>query len=165
MRTPKTERPAQRRPFEPIKPAPPVGDCPDWVHPEGRALWDRLAPQLAFAGMLRPADAQALTRYCDAWARWVEAAKFISANGEFFVVKNKQAQIAGFQYFPQTHQYHRFHKMLIQLERELGLTPAARARLHADAREPPLPPGGVDELKRRMFLGYPDDRPARGRGA
>lgn len=164
MRPPNPRNPARRAP-EPIKPASPVGECPDWVHPEGRALWDRLVPQLAFAGMLRPADAQALTRYCDAWARWVEAARFIAANGEFFVIRNKAGQVTGFQNFPQTHQYHRYHKMLIQLERELGLTPAARARLHADGQEPSLPPGGVDELKRRLFFGYPDDRPSRGRGA
>lgn len=148
---PRPTRGNRRAAPAPLKPPSPVGECPDWVHPEGRALWERLVPHLAFAGMLRPPDAQPLTRYCDAWARWTEAARFINANGEFFAIKDKAGRVVGFQNFPQTHQYHRYHKMLVQLERELGLTPAARARLAVERSASDLPPGGVEELKRRLF--------------
>ena len=122
------------------EPQPPKGvpDRPDWLGPEACAVWDRLVPLLQVSGILTPLDGQALTRYCDAWARWVSAARFIHQHGEMYPLKDERGRVKCFMPFPQTVTYHKMAQMLIRLEQELGLSASARSRIYAPLPGDPL---------------------------
>lgn len=57
---------------EPQAPEPHRLSCPRWVHPTGRKLWRRVAPQLAATRVMRDWDIEGLAIMCDAYGRYVE---------------------------------------------------------------------------------------------
>ena len=63
-----------KRPQNPFEPVPVKGDikCPDWLLPEAKKEWKRLAPALEAMGVLTMADQTAFEGYCQAYARWKE---------------------------------------------------------------------------------------------
>lgn len=81
---------------------------PEWLSDAARAHWERLAPMMARAGVLKESDRDLLATYCTVFAQYVEAVKA----GE-----RVSMSVVG---------------QLRQLMGELGLTPSARARIVAD---------------------------------
>lgn len=55
--------------------------CPNWLEPEARKEWRRLAPVLIGAGILTGADAVPFAGYCQAYARWKEAEQEVTKLG------------------------------------------------------------------------------------
>lgn len=55
--------------------------CPEWLEPEGKAEWERLAPELDRMGMLTVADQHEFAAYCQAFARWRQAQERITESG------------------------------------------------------------------------------------
>lgn len=116
------------------------------AHPYSLHAWDTLAPQLHLSGVLSKADPMTLARYCVLWAVWREASSFVLLHGSAFPLRarglapDRPGPLTGFRSYPQARTMMQAAAALLPLERELGLTPAARARLEVDA--PPLP-GGV----------------------
>jgi P27 family predicted phage terminase small subunit len=106
-----------------VKPAKGKGlpDAPEWLSPEARAQWDRLVPELANLDRVSPLDGPALARYCDAWSRWVELAKFLREKGEMYPVKDDHGRVVRFLPFPQAAEYARLSQLLSQLEQELWI--------------------------------------------
>jgi P27 family predicted phage terminase small subunit len=51
--------------------------CPSWLSYQARAEWKRVVPELERMGLLTTVDRAALTGYCEAYARYVKAAKEI----------------------------------------------------------------------------------------
>jgi len=107
-----------------------VPDIPAHLNDVARAEWERIAPQLAAAGVLTQADRAALAGYCVAWARWVEAEEKVRASGlllkdkdsgklfknPFLAIANEAlAQMRGF-------------------ASEFGLSPASRSRVKAQGK-------------------------------
>ena len=94
-------------------------DCatqaPEWLGEAARAHWERLAPMLSQAGVLKQSDRDLLATYCETFAAYVEAQR-----------KGKGASMAMVQ-------------QLRQLMGELGMTPSARARIVADKPANPEP--------------------------
>jgi P27 family predicted phage terminase small subunit len=59
-------------PLTPTLPAAPI-DPPDWLPPDARAEWRRLAPELHGLGLLTELDQSVFAAYCASVARWREA--------------------------------------------------------------------------------------------
>ena len=72
-----------KRPLNDLEPLPKVTmlRCPNWLEPEARMEWRRLAPVLIDAGILTGADAVPFAGYCQAYARWKEAEQEVSKLG------------------------------------------------------------------------------------
>lgn len=80
-----------------------------------------LVPALATQERVGTLDAQALARYCDAWSRWTELAKFLREKGEMYPVKDEHGRVVRFLPFPQAAEYTRLSQLLSQLEQELWI--------------------------------------------
>ena len=72
-----------KRPLNELEPMPRVSmlRCPNWLEPEAKKEWRRLAPVLIDAGILTSADAVPFAGYCQAYARWKEAEQEASKLG------------------------------------------------------------------------------------
>ena len=119
------------------KPAASEPKCPTWLSTDGKKIWRRVAKQLKEMGMLFEADQDVICAYVQAVITHQEASKVVAKEGivvagrrdEF--VKNPALQVV------------RDNATLIRmLAGELGLTPAARARLKSPDNE------GVQDLDR-----------------
>lgn len=102
---------------QPESGAPP---CPDWMPAEGRAQWGRVVPELDRLKLLTKVDGAILEGFCAAYAEFVETVR----SGQSI----KVALMGQLRYFAG----------------ELGLTPAARARLST--------PTGQEDEQIEMFF-------------
>ena len=57
---------------------------PAWLEPEAKKEWKRLAPSLEAMCVLTMADLTVFSGYCQTYARWKEAEKFITQHGSIF---------------------------------------------------------------------------------
>lgn len=134
--------------------APPPKDPPlqpPWVkaNPGARSVWEALVPALQRMGLLDQVDAVAMGRYCLLVARWLECEEFITKHGHGFPVYGPPErdadgavvvgedgkpvrQLVAVRSYPHVRQAGLLVGQLVVLERELGLTPAARARIATD---------------------------------
>lgn len=94
--------------------------CPDWMPDEGRLQWQRIVPELDRLKMLAKVDSAVLEAFCAVYAEFVTSVRA----GEPI----KAALIAQMRFYAG----------------EIGLTPAARARLSA-------PTGQEDEQIELFF--------------
>ena len=99
--------------------------CPEHLSEVARREWRRVARTLHAMGVLTSIDRAALAAYCQAYGRWVEAeeklketpALYKTASGyvqqsPWLTIANKQLELMG------------------RYMTELGMTPAARSRVH-----------------------------------
>lgn len=134
---------------------------PAWVEKSKGAasVWTALVPELHRCGLLTFVDAVAMGRYCLLVARWLECEEFIQAHGHGFpvygpperdgdgkVVLDAEGKpvrpLVAVRSYPHARQAGILVAQLVVLERELGLTPAARARINLDPTEAGA--GGTD---------------------
>ena len=94
------------------------------------AEWDRIMPGLLAAGVLTTVDYPTLARYCYYWGQWLDATRIIQASAP--VVKAPSG-------YPMQSPYviiaNRASDMCNKLANELGITPAARAKVSATPRK------------------------------
>lgn len=55
--------------------------APEWLTPEARAEWDRVVPGLALLELLKPEDRAMLAAYCETWATFVHATRYVREHG------------------------------------------------------------------------------------
>ena len=122
-----TEPGKPRRRARPERPGRPA--CPGWIDPEAKEVWRRTVALMQEMGILTRADANILARYCQTYARWVRAEQFIQQRGEIYPVKSGNGVVKCFFNFPAVGTAQKLSALLTKMERELGLTPAARAGL------------------------------------
>ena len=67
---------------EPI-PAKGMLNCPEWLLPEAKKEWERLADLMNQMGVLTEVDMAAFAAYCQSYARWKEAQEHIDSSGSF----------------------------------------------------------------------------------
>src|SRR5438128_12468305 len=98
-----------KRPLNKREPKPRAGApvCPTQLDAKAKALWKRIADQLAAMGLISQADGVALELLCDAYSQWREARKEGQSGAE---------------------PWKRVKSMLA----EFGLTPSSRSRLAVD---------------------------------
>ena len=109
-----------RRPINKDEPTPPQNNikCPDWLMPEAKKEWKRLAPSLIAMGILTDHDMEAFAGYCQA--------EFLSQHGTIFKTPSGYVQQV-----PQVSIAQQNLKIMQSFCAEFGLTPASRARLYA----------------------------------
>ena len=117
-----------KRPLNEHEPVPPKVQlkCPDWLLPEAKKEWKRLAPALEAMGVLTMADLMAFAGYCQAYARWREAEEFISQHGSIFKTPSGYVQQV-----PQVSIAQQNLKIMQSFCSDFGLTPATRSRIIA----------------------------------
>ena len=129
-----------RRPLNKDEPTPPQDNvqCPEWLMPEAKKEWERLAPSLMAMGILTEHDLEAFAGYCQAYARWKEAEEFMTQHGT--IVKTKSGY---WQQVPQVSIAQTYLKVMNRFAEQFGLTPASRSRIVADS----ISGGSEDELE------------------
>ena len=103
--------------------------CPTWLRLEAKRIWRRLIPQIEAMGILGQCDRLVLARYCQAFAKWMEAEEFLAKNGDMYAVRDKNGSVTDFRQYPQVNTAIRLSDHLLRIEKEFGLTAAARANL------------------------------------
>jgi P27 family predicted phage terminase small subunit len=116
-------------------------DPPKHLTAAARDEWQRVAPDLFAAGVLTIADRAALAAYCQAWADWVKARGEIDVNGMMMTTPNGYQQQS-----PWVSIANKALDKMMRFASEFGLTPASRARIHA---EPPKTP--EEEAEEKIF--------------
>jgi P27 family predicted phage terminase small subunit len=119
------------RPLNDDEPEPEMPDeCPeppDHLNDIAKKEWKRIAPQLYNAGLLTYLDVPALSIYCNAYARWIEAEENIENDEKIkstpkgYLMQNPHISIA--------------NKAIEQMKAfliEFGMTPASRTRVKSE---------------------------------
>lgn len=101
-----------------------VPKCPEWLLPEAKQEWKRMAKELSLLGLLTTVDMTAFAGYCQAYARWQEAERFITQHGSIFKTPSGYVQQV-----PQVSIAQQNLKIMQSFCSEFGLTPASRSRL------------------------------------
>lgn len=116
-----------KRPINKDEPKPPAvtPTRPEWLLPEAKREWNRVAPVLESMGLLMVVDRAALAGYCQAWGRYVEADANITKYGS--VLKAATSD------YVQPNPYVSIARQSLQMVRafcsEFGLTPSSRGRM------------------------------------
>lgn len=127
-------------------PVPPGGepDCPEWLAEAAKAVWLQLVDELNAAGTLRQTDGNAMARYCVLWVWWRRCVAHVEQYGRTYpkYAKHRDGEVVRveikgelrpvvdkFIEHPEVGLTVTLGKELLLLEREFGLTPAARARI------------------------------------
>lgn len=138
------------RPLNLKEPVPAAGtpDRPDWVQGVAAAIWDQVVPRLATAGLARSIDGQALGRYCCLFEEWLRAKDQIKLSTTY-PLKDENDRVIAVRELPQAGAMRKLSALLLQIEREFGLTPASRTRIHVENDKTVAK--DTDELRRRFF--------------
>jgi P27 family predicted phage terminase small subunit len=127
------------RPREP-RPKAEAPACPQWLSAEARLAWRELVPKLIALKILTAIDRNALARYCTLWARWRKLSIVLEKTAETYPLLNDQGQIRCWQQRPEVSIVNQLSQLLLRLEQEFGLTPAARPRIDAGPKDQPQDP-------------------------
>lgn len=100
-------------------------EVPGWLPSEAQAEWGRVVPELDRLGLLKSIDGAALTSYCLAWARLVEATLIVQAEG-MVIQDDKQGKA---QRHPALMTAEAASKELRAWATMFGLTPSAEQKL------------------------------------
>lgn len=110
---------------EPI-PAKGIPTCPEWLLPEAKVEWNRLAVVMDQMGVLTEVDRAAFAAYCQSYARWKEAQEHIDSSGSTFETEKGYQQQTPWVGIANTNQ-----KLMLQAAAEFGMTPSAGSRIVA----------------------------------
>jgi P27 family predicted phage terminase small subunit len=108
-------------------------DKPATMTAEEGVVWEEMCGVLERIGVLTAADGRALHRYCSIFVRWRRAADFTEKNGDIYTLKDSKGEVRCVQPWPQSVSYNKLAVMLLKIEQEFGLTPAARTRVRTSA--------------------------------
>lgn len=126
---------------ERLAPAADKVEPPAWLSKEAKKEWEIVAPELQRLGLLTNVDVSALAVYCDAVARYTEAAKKIQKEGAVIEYTNTQGA-TNLVKSPWVQVADQYAKIIRQYLTEFGLSPSARASLainHADDEKEETP--------------------------
>jgi P27 family predicted phage terminase small subunit len=117
-----------KRPIRKDEPDPALAipTCPPHLSEEAKKEWERVTPMLEKLGLLSQIDCAALSLYCQAWGRWVEAEEALRTYG--VMVKSPNG-------FPMQSPYlavaNRAMEQIRAMLTEFGMSPSSRTRAHA----------------------------------
>ncbi len=105
------------------KPRSVAPDCPDWLSPEAKAEWKRLAPELERLGLLTVLDRAAFSCYCQSYAHVVQAQAVLREHGTMYVTGSGRVRER-----PEVAIASSSLKLMRAFAVEFGLTPSSRSR-------------------------------------
>ena len=113
---------------------------PPGMSPAAKKVWKQVVPPLVALRVATKIDGRALQRYCEMLVDWEKATKFIEKMGFTYATgyklnANGVNVPTSFQQFPEVGIRNKLSVLLLRLEQEFGLTPAARARIEVDLKE------------------------------
>ena len=106
------------------KPDSDIPSYPDWLEDEAKREWDRIVPELHRLGLVTKIDITAIIGYCQSWARYVEAEKYLSDKDSVMVTDSGYMQQV-----PQVGMSQKYLKLCQSFMTEFGLTPSSRGRI------------------------------------
>lgn len=101
--------------------------APEWLNGEARAEWDRVVPELIGRQTLSRADRGVLALYCHAWAEFVQTSSLVDEQG--YTITTTTGEIIN----PVVVVMNKAAERLLKTADRFGLSPAAKARVRADA--------------------------------
>ena len=104
--------------------------CPRWLSPEAKRVWREMVPVLKGMRILARIDRDALSAYCESYARWKAAQQFLDQHGVVYPIRDESGQVRYMQQFPQVAIARSALQMLRAYQQEFGMTPSARTRVH-----------------------------------
>jgi P27 family predicted phage terminase small subunit len=107
----------------------PTPGRPDWYDGDAKTAWKFVTKALDDMGLLYTCDRNALTRYCQYWARWKTGEEFLQKHGKRLPAKDNQGNVISFTPMPECRRSLELARELSLLAGEFGLTPSARSRL------------------------------------
>ena len=111
------------------KPDPSMPECPEWLLDEAKEEWFRIAPELYKLRLLTRLDRVALAAYCQSYAKWAEAERWLKEHGPVYPILNEDGSVRYLQQAPQVGIANQCLKQIRAFCAEFGLTPASRARI------------------------------------
>lgn len=115
------------------KPIPIAPGCPEWLLEEAKEEWKRLAPELERLGILTIIDRAAFAGYCQSYAKWKKAEKFLKKHGMTIKIpqKDEYGNVVSFHLkkFPEVSIANECLKQIRSFASEFGLTPSSRGRI------------------------------------
>jgi P27 family predicted phage terminase small subunit len=123
-----------------------VPDAPTFIaaSPELLACWTDVCDKLATLGVLSHVDEGVIARYVAMLERHRRASAFLERHGSIFEVRDGTGNLRQIKTHPMVAEANTTAAACLKLERELGLTPAARVALPTNATKPS--PTEDDEL-------------------
>lgn len=124
-------------------------EAPDSIADDDLAVrkWKQSVPVLRRMRVMTEADVEPWSRYCQIWAHWMRAKEkckqFGRENTHLELDPNRtdgKMRIKWSQPYPWAVEERAFHKDLLRLEQEFGLTPSSRSQvtIHGSADEDPV---------------------------
>lgn len=115
--------------------------APKWLDKAGKDAYRQVVKMLTAMNVGKAPDANAVARYARLWVRWRQADTFIQKYGESYPLYDKNGKPKCFMPFPQVAIINKLSILLLRLEQEFGMTPAARTRIQVDVPESTQPEG------------------------
>ena len=128
----------------------PAGEarCPQWLHPNAKKEWKRLAAELKRLKLLSLMDTAAFAGYCESYALYRDCIEFIHKHGTSYPVKDDDGRVKMIRPFPQVIQANQHLQNICRFAAEFGFTPSARGRIEADSLDNQASPM-AEYLKRK----------------
>jgi P27 family predicted phage terminase small subunit len=101
--------------------------CPDWLNPEAKVVWKRVAKQLDAMGLLFSADADIIVAYSHAVVNYQKATRLVEEHG-LLVEGRRDGMVTN----PAVRIQRDSAQLIRQFASELGLTPSSRSRLSVE---------------------------------
>lgn len=99
--------------------------CPTWLDVEAKKEWKRIYKILDSEGIeFTPKDSKTLETYCKNYSKWKQCELTLQEEGLTFTTPNGYVQQR-----PEESISNKAQEKMLQCAKELGLTPAARARM------------------------------------
>lgn len=111
-----------------IKPKQDKIECPDWLDETAEAEWDRIVKDLMELNLLTNIDVSALSIYCDAYSKYVQATESLKSEGLIVEYTNKSGATNKTQN-PNVQIANKYAAIVKSMISEFGLSPSARIKL------------------------------------
>lgn len=144
--------------------SPPVAspEKPESLTRDASKIWDVIVPQLVRSGIIARIDGPKLERYCETLALWRSEKDRIAQLGTVYMVERRGVDAEGKPFvqkfvrkFPGVSIMSELATQLDRIEREFGMSPAARSRIIAPALGAEYSSSGEassDQPDKRRFL-------------
>jgi P27 family predicted phage terminase small subunit len=123
---------------------------------KAKRVWRDVVPVLKDMRILARVDRDALTAYCQTYARWRAAEEFIEKHGEIYPVRDALGNVRRMRLYPQVSIASTLLQVLRSYQQEFGMTPSARTRVH-EIQGPVW-----DSIDERFFGPKPPYKPPKG---